>query len=144
MNLVDKQDNIPLTLYLVNKTLYTAFKLTTELSSCNKGSKVEEIYFLVGKIERNFSLIDSLSNTLSNGGFSYARFTDKARIIFGSSGKNLDNSCDFLISSDYSVKLSLRSLLGKIRAVAVKEFKLLGLLFFLSAESEKTFLFFLL
>ena len=43
MNLVDEEDNITFALDLVDEPLNAAFKLTAELSSRNKCSKVKEI-----------------------------------------------------------------------------------------------------
>ena len=85
MNFVDKEDDVALTLYFVNKSLNTALKLSTELSTGNESGKVKEIELLVSQIERNIACVYSLSDTLSDSGLTYTGFTDKAWIVLGPS-----------------------------------------------------------
>lgn len=47
MHLVDKQDYIALFFDLVYQTLYSALKLASELSACDKGGEVEQVYLLL-------------------------------------------------------------------------------------------------
>ena len=110
MNLVNKQYNVALGFHFVYKSLYSALKLPPELCSGNKRGQIQKVYFLIGKVKRNVSFGNLLSNTFGNSRFSDARFTYKAWIIFLTAGKNLNNSCNFLISSDNIVKLPVLSL----------------------------------
>ena len=111
MHLIDKEDYISLTLYLINESLYTALELTSELSSCNEGSQVKEVDFLVSEVERNISLIYPLSDTLCYSGLADTGFTDKAWIVLLSSGEYLDNSCYLLVSADDIVELTVSGFL---------------------------------
>ena len=81
MHLVDKEDNVALCLNLLDKTLYSALKLTSELSACNKRGKVEKLNLFVGKLCGNLSIRNPESQTLCDSGFTDARLTDKAGIV---------------------------------------------------------------
>ena len=119
MNLIDKEYYIAGVLYLCDKTLYTAFKLASELRTRNKRGKVEKLDFLILKAERNITGRNLKRKSLCNSGFTDAGFTDKAGIILCAAGKDLDYSVDFLISADYAVKLSVACTLGKVCTVSI-------------------------
>ena len=63
-------------LYFVNKTFDSAFKLTSELSSGNKGCKVKEIDFFVHKSCRIFTFGDFDCKPLCDSSFTNTRLAD--------------------------------------------------------------------
>ena len=119
MNLINKENNITLVLYFVNKPLNSALKLTSELRTCNESSKVKKIYFFVCKASRNFSLSNSDCKSLSYSRFTYAGLTDKTRIIFCPAAKDLDSTGNFAVSADNSIHLALLCFFGKIVTIIV-------------------------
>ena len=76
-------------LNFINKTFNSAFKLAPKLRTGNKCSKVKKINFFICETSRNFTLCNFNSKALGNSCFTYTRFTDKARVIFSSSAKDL-------------------------------------------------------
>ena len=58
MHLVYNKDDITQRFYFVNKSLYSAFKLTTELCACHKRGKINKIYFFFAKLIRNIARND--------------------------------------------------------------------------------------
>ena len=121
MNLIDKENNIALVLNLVNKALNSALKLTSELSTCHKSGKVKKINFLICKTGRHLTLCNLNCKSLCYSGFADTRLTDKARVIFSSSAKNLDSTCNLAFSADNIIYFALLCTLGKIGAIGVKE-----------------------
>ena len=122
MNLVNKQNNITLVFNLVNKAFNSAFKLTPELSAGNKCGKVKKVNFFVSKTCRYLSLGNFDCKALCYSGFADARLTDKARVIFCSSAKNLNCTCNLAFSADNIIDFALLSTFGKIGTVSIEEF----------------------
>ena len=134
MYLVDEQDYIALTLYLVHKALYSALELSTELSTGHKCGKVQKVYLLVGKVEGNVPGVDALCDALSDSGLANAGLTDKAGVVLGPSGEYLDDSCYFLVTADDVVELTVSGFLGEVGTIASQELQLLLLFLLASAE----------
>ena len=111
MHLIYEEYDIALALYLVYETLNAALELSAELCSRNKSGKVEKVYLLIRKIERNVSIVYTLSDTLSNGSFTYTGFTDEAGVILCTARKDLDYTRNFFISADYTVELTVSGFL---------------------------------
>ena len=130
MNLIDKEDYVSGVLYLLDKRLYTAFKLTSELRARYKRGKVEHIQLLALKSERHISACKLLRNTLRNCGLTYTGFTDDTRVILCTAGEYLHNTIYLFLSAYYAVNLALFGFGGKVSAVSIEKFSLL-LLFFL-------------
>ena len=125
VNLVNKQDDVSLLLYLCDQTLDTAFELPTELCSGNQRGQIQQVYLLVFQVHRNISGMNPQSDSLGDGGFADTRFTDQTRIVFGAAGQNLNHTCDFLVPSDHCIQFSVGSTLAQIGAVVPQEFQLL-------------------
>ena len=81
MHLINKENNVALSLNLFDKTLYSALKLTSELRTGNKRGEVEKLNFLIGKLCRNLTVGNSESQALSNSGFTDSRLTYKTGIV---------------------------------------------------------------
>ena len=81
MHLIYKEDNIALLFYFLYKSFTTALELSSELSTCNKCGKVEEVKLLILNMERHISANYPLCDTLGNGWFTNARFAYKAWVV---------------------------------------------------------------
>ena len=85
MNLVHEKHNVSCVFHLVNKALHAALKLPAELRSRNKSRQIKQVQLLPAQPERNIAARQLKRNSLGNRGFTNARFTDKARIVFRAS-----------------------------------------------------------
>ena len=129
--LVDEQDNVSGVLYLVDKGLHAALKLTSELRPRYKRSEVEQVKLLALEPERNVPACKLQRDTLGNGGLSDAWFADKAGIVLSPAGKYLDNSADLLVPADNAVDFTVLCTAGEVCAECFKSSALLVGLFLL-------------
>ena len=120
MHFVNEQHNVARVLNLIDKRLNTALKLSAELSSRDKRGEVKQVQFLALKSERNIAARQFQCDTLRDCSFADARFTDKARIVFRSAGKYLQNAVYFLFTSDNRIYFSLFRLTSKVCAEGFK------------------------
>ena len=81
MHLVNNKNYISCLLYLLNKSLHTGFKLTTELCAGHKRRQVQEIYFLIPELVWHVSLFYTLGKSFGDSRFSHTRFAYQARVI---------------------------------------------------------------
>ena len=129
VNLINKQKYVSRVFYLVYKGLHPAFKLTSKLCSGHKSGKIQKIYFLSPEPKGHVIIDKFLSNSLRDGSFSHTGLTNKARIVFGTTGKYLCYSVNFLFSAYNPIKLSPFCLCGKIRTESIQKFTLFICLF---------------
>ena len=123
VNLVNKQDDIPLLLDLLNKSLDSALKLSSELRTCDQRGHVQQIDLLVFQVERHVTGCDAERDTLRNGGLADARLTDQAGIVLLSAGEDLNHARNLGITPDHAVHQAVFRTLAEIRAVAVQIFQ---------------------
>ena len=81
MDLVDKEDDIAAVLDLGNKTLDTAFKLTSELCARNERGKGEQLKLISLKSERNVAVRETLGNSLSDSGLADTGLTNETGVV---------------------------------------------------------------
>ena len=81
MNLIDKKDNIAFMLHLIYKPFYSAFKLTSELSSCDKRSEVKQMNLLISELGGHIAVRYTQGKTLCDCCFADTGFTYKAGIV---------------------------------------------------------------
>ena len=128
MHLVDKQDYIALFFDLVYQTLYSALKLASELSACDKGGKVEQVYLLFGELRGDIAVDYTQSESLGYGCFADAGLAYEAGVILRAAAEYLHRAVDLVIASDYTVDFTLAGLLGEVGAIEREELSPLFLL----------------
>ena len=81
VHLVYEQHYVSGSLYLVDKGLHAALKLTAELRACHKRSQVKQVQFLALQPERNVAACQPQRDPLGDSGLADAGFTDKAGVV---------------------------------------------------------------
>ena len=121
MKLIDKQDDLTLTLlHFLKNCFQTFFKLTTILGACNQSTHIQSKNLLILKAFRYISGYNTLCQSLNGCCFTNARLTDENRIVFGLTGKNTDNIPNLRITADHRIKLLILRLLHKILTIFIQ------------------------
>ena len=82
MDLVDDENDVAAGLDLSDQALHTALELASELSTCHKGSQVQQKDFFIAKLIGHISCGDPLGKAFRNGSLTNTRLTDQAGVIF--------------------------------------------------------------
>src|SRR3989344_170892 len=80
-------------------------KFTTKFGARNKQAKIERNKLFIFKGLRHITRSHAHSQTFNNSGFTHTSFTDKHRIIFSSTRKNLNYPRNLLVTADHRIKL---------------------------------------
>ena len=121
VQLVDEQQNPAVGfLNFVEHGLEPLFKLTSVLGARDKGSHVQSEDGLVLQSFRYVSVQDSLGQPFNDCRLADTRFSDQDRIVFGSSGEDLDGVTDLSVTSDDRIQLAFPCHLDKVPAVLVQ------------------------
>ena len=107
MNLINKEDDVPLGFDFVHQSLDAAFKLAAELGTCHQRRQIQQLDFLFFQPCRNISGGNPLGQSLGNGGFTYTGFADETGIVFGSAGKDLNDPVNFPLTSDNGIQFPI-------------------------------------
>src|SRR5690349_7228619 len=107
MDLVNKQDNFPITLRnLFYHCLQTFLKLPLIFSTCYKRAHIQRENGLGLEVLRRISFNDPESNTFSNSRFADPRLTNQNRVVLRTTRKDLDYPSYLLIPANHRIKLS--------------------------------------
>ena len=82
MYLINEKNDVSVSLYLANKTFYTALELTAELSASYKAGQIQQPNLFILQSGRNIALNDALCNAFCNRSFTYTCFTNQAGLLF--------------------------------------------------------------
>ena len=145
MNLVDEEDNLPLTLHhSLDHSLESFLKLTLILGTGNEGTHIQRVELLVLQIFRHIATHDTPCQALHDGGFTRTRLTNKNRIIFSTTAQNLQDSTNLLITTDDGVELAILSPFHEVRCIEFKNLlgrRLLPILILIVVVHNSTWLF---
>ena len=130
--LVNEQDGVAHLAHVVKQSLDAAFKLPAELGPRYQRGHIQQVQLLALQHSRNISLCQLLRNAFCNRSLADAGFTDQARVVFGSSIEDLDDSLDLFIPADDVVDLAVLCLLGQVFTVSGQELVLFAFLFLLA------------
>ena len=125
VDLVDEQNDVAVGLHLADETLYPAFKLAPELGAGHQAGEVQQPDLFIPQTRRHLALHNALGNALGDGGFAYARLTDKTGVVFLAAGEDLNGAGDLPVPADDPVQPARLGFGGEVFAVAVQEFALL-------------------
>ena len=119
VDLVDEEDDLPLTLHnRLDDCLESLLKLTLILGTCDEGTHIEGVELLVLQVFGHIATYDTSCKTFDNGGLTRTRFTDKNRIVLGSTTENLEDSPDFVVTADDRVEFSILRPLHEVRCIS--------------------------
>ena len=119
MDLVDKQDDVPALVNLLEHLLQALLKVTTVTRTRNKRTQVQGVKLLILQRLWNLAVNNVQGQALDNSGFTHTGFTDKNRIVLGAAGKNLHDALDFLLTPHHRIKLAVAGSLGQVPAELV-------------------------
>ena len=115
MHLVDEQDDIAFGLFdLVQNTFQPFFKLAAIFGAGNQAAHIERHQLAVLQGIGNVAIGDAQCEALSDCGFSDTGFADQHGVVFGTAGKDLDGTADFLVTADHRVQLACARYLGQV------------------------------
>ena len=118
VQLVDEQNDLSVAvLDIVQHRLQTFLKLTSVFCTGNQCSHIQCKNLLVLQALRHIASDDTLSQSLDNGCFTDAGFTDQHRVVLCLSGQNTDHITNLRIPADHGIKLLVSRLLHKILTV---------------------------
>ena len=124
MKFVDKQNDRAGGFFDFSQNRLEPFlELASELGACDQRAHVETDQPLVFQAFRDVVFNDSQSKPFRNSRLSNAGFANENRVVLRSSGKNLNRSTDFRVSTDNRVQLALSGEFNQIHAVLFEGFK---------------------
>ena len=132
MHLINDQNDVLVLRRLIDNILHTALKLTAELGSRNHSGHIQKINGHIQELRRNFTICDLHRKTFSHSRLTDTRFTNQGRVILRTAVEDLNNSLEFLFTTDQTVDLSFFGQTRKIGAVLLEELILALSLFFLA------------
>ena len=107
VHFVYKENNLTVGIcYLLEHGLEPVFKFPTVFCAGDQGSHIQCHHPFVFQGFRDIALYNPLCQTLHNGGLAHARLANQDRIVLGPSGKDLDDSPDFIITADDRVQIA--------------------------------------
>ena len=118
MDLVDEEDDAALGLrYLVDDALQALLKLTFVFRTSHQGSHIERVELFVLQVLRHIATNDTSCETFDDGGLTSTRLTYKDRIVLSTTGEDLQQTTDLIITSDNGVELTLTGKVNEILGV---------------------------
>ena len=110
------------------------------VSALCKADKTADVAFVL-QIFGHVSAHDTESESLGDGCFADARFTDKNRVVLGAATQDLEDTTDFIVTPDHGIQLAAPCTLIQIDGVLLEVFKPLRLCLILSCHSCTNFSF---
>ncbi len=121
MQLVDKEDDLPLALfYLVEHALEPLLKLAAVLGPRHQRAHVEAEHLAVLEVFRHVPAHDPLGQPLGDGGFAHARLADQAGVVLALAAQNADHVADLGVPADHRVQLLLAGQAHQLLAVLLQ------------------------
>ncbi len=107
MQLVDEQDDVPVTHQLFERVFEPLLKLAAVFRPGHHARQIQRNHALLPQKLGDIALCNALCQPLCNGRFAHARLADEYRVILGAPNENLDDPLDLLLSADDGVQLSV-------------------------------------
>ena len=119
---IDKENDIAAAFDVLQQTFHTALELSAELSACHQRSQIQQEQFFAQQHRRNFPCCQTQSDTFCNGGFTDARFTDEARVVFAAAVEDLHHALDLTFTADDIIDTTFSCFQAEIFAVCIQKF----------------------
>ncbi len=117
MHFIDKEQNLPIGFDdFIEYRLQTFLEFTAEFCPGNQRAHIERIERLVFQRFRHIPGHNAAGQPFDNRRLAYARFTNQYRVILRAAGENFNRTADFLVTTNYWVKLALPRGCGQITA----------------------------
>ena len=117
VELVDKENHVPLFLHILDGILEPLLKLAPVLASGDHAAQVQGQDALAGKGFGNLAGHDHLGQALHHGAFAHARLTDEHGVVFGAAAHDLHDAFNFRAAANHRVQLAVLRSLGQVAAV---------------------------
>jgi hypothetical protein len=115
MNLIDEKNNLILhTRCLIDNLFNTCLELASILRPSNERRKTQIHYPFIEHRHRNLSLRNALCQTFNDCRFSDSGLTDETRVIFRFTIDNRDQTIDFFITTDNTIKTTFTGLFRQV------------------------------
>ena len=134
MNLVDKDYDVGIHLYLLEQRPYALLKLSAILRPGHNGSHVERHQAFLEEHGRGLVLGNHLRQSLDDGALSHAGFTDKDGIVLLATTQDLDDTLNLALTPHHGVELAFEGSLGEVDREVVEYRRLRVLLLLLGSR----------
>ena len=110
MDFINKQDDLTVALGdLKNQGFEPLLKLTFVFGTRDQCGHVQGINLLGFKRLRDIGFHDALGNSFGDGGFAHPWLSNEERVVFGSTGQNLNDATNFFIPANDRVQFAFGS-----------------------------------
>ena len=121
MQLVDKQDDLPLRLLdFFQHSLQAVFELAAIFGAREHRAQVERDNSLVLQLLWNVAGNDALRETFNDGSFAHAGFANQHRIVLGAARQHLHHATNLFIAADYGIELALPCQFRQVASVTLQ------------------------
>ena len=121
MQLIDKQNNLPLALsHFFQNRFQTFLKFAPVLGACYQRAHIQRKNLLILQSFRHVAAYDTLRQAFHHGGLADAGFSDQHRIILGLTGQDPDHIPDLRVTANDRIQLLLSGFLYQIVAVFIQ------------------------
>ena len=117
LQFVNEQNHIAAFSHFIQCVLQSFFKFTPVFAAGHHGPHIQGNDLFAIQVFGDGSLHDLLGQPFRHGRFTHPGFTDQHRIVFGSSGKDLDDPFNFGLTADHRIQFSLSRRFGEIPAI---------------------------
>ncbi len=125
VNLVNKENHVPVCPDLLHQALDSALELAPELGASHQGCQIQQLDLLLLEPDRHIPLGNAQGKPLCHSGFAHAGLADQAGVVLGSAGENLHHPLNLLLPANDAVQLPGPGPGGQIRAVILDVLALL-------------------
>ncbi len=108
MQLVDEEDDLAIAGGdFFEEGFEALLEFAPELRAGDQCAHIERDDLLVFETFGHVAPHDALGESLDDGGFANARFTNQHRIVLGAARPNLNDPANFLVAADHRIELAL-------------------------------------
>ena len=116
MQLVDEKDHVFGTANFVHHRFDALFELAPVFCSRYHQRQIERDHAFVAQQFGHVATCNLLRQSLGNGRFANACFTDQDRIVFRPSAKHLNDALDFIAPANHRIEFAFSRQLGQVAA----------------------------
>ena len=120
MELIDEQNNITVSEYLLHDFFQSVFKFSAILGAGDYSGKIKGKHLLVTQGFGGFLTGEELGEPFDNCRFANTGFPDENRVILGTAGKNTDDTGNFALSTDNRIELGSFGQFCKIACIFIE------------------------
>ena len=139
MQLINEEDDVAVSFYLVNCGLDPLLKVSTILGASHHAGQIQGNQALVFQDLRHLARLDLQGQALCHSGFAHTGFTDEHRVVLGAAAQDLDDTLNFSLAANDRVNLPLGCQLGQVAPELLQRLAIALLALFPAAGTSVVF-----